>query len=134
MLDLADQASVDGYEFPARIKEAVHQLHPADAFPWAVSTSRAKDGDHCREYVPLSRGGPPGQTSLDNIAPLGRHRHRIKTFGDWQLTCLSPGRYLWRSPHGFRFLVDQDGTRRVATDPAHSPLEERVAKLVLRAA
>jgi hypothetical protein len=92
----------------------------------------------------MSRGGPPGQTGLDNIAPLGRHHHRIKTFGRWQLTCLSPGRYLWRSPHGFSFLVDQDGTHRLpdrldkafraADHPTHSPLEERVAKILLRAA
>jgi hypothetical protein len=144
VLDVRDQRPVDGYEFPARIREAAHQLHPADAFPWSLSTSRAKDGDHCKEYVPLSRGGPRGQTSLDNIAPLGRHHHRIKTFGRWQLTCLSPGRYLWRSPHGFWFLVDQDGTQRLPDrlerafrpdmDPTHSPVEERIAKLVLRAA
>jgi hypothetical protein len=144
VLDVRDQRPDDGYEFPARIKEAAHQLHPADAFPWSVNTSRAKDGDHCKEYIAPSRGGPPGQTSLDNIAPLGRHHHRIKTFGRWQLTCLSPGRYLWRSPHGFWFLVDQDGTHRLPDkldrafrkidDPTHSPVAERLAKLVLRAA
>jgi hypothetical protein len=40
VLDLSNQAPVDGYEFPARIKEAAHQLHPADAFPWSVSEPR----------------------------------------------------------------------------------------------
>jgi hypothetical protein len=144
VLDVRNQPSVDGYEFPARIKEAARQLHPADPFPWAVSRSRRRDGDHCKEYVPLSRGGPPGQTSLENIALLGRHHHRIKTFSGWRLTCLSPGRYLWRTPQGFWFLVDQDGTHRLpdrlhtafraATEASHSPLEERAAKLVLRAA
>jgi hypothetical protein len=144
VLDVRDQRPVDGYEFPARIREAAHQLHPADPFPWAGSTSRVRDGDHCREYVPLNRGGPPGQTSLENCALLGRHHHRIKTFGGWQLTCLSPGRFLWRSPHGFWFLVDQDGTHRVPDrlhvalrpedDPARSVGEEQVVKLVIRAA
>lgn len=144
VLDVRNQRPVDGYEFPVRIKESAHQLHPADPFPWAMSTSRARDGDHCREYVPISRGGPPGQTSLDNCARLGRHHHRIKTFGRWSLTCLSPGRFLWRSPHGFWFLVDQDGTHRIPDhvrgsirpekDPAHSVAEERLVKILVRAA
>jgi hypothetical protein len=83
-------------------------------------------------------------SAADRALPLGRHHHRIKTFGHWQLTCLSPGCHLWRSPHRFWFLVDQDGTHRLpdrlersfrpADDPTHSPFEEHVAKFLLRAA
>jgi hypothetical protein len=50
---------------------------------------------------------------VHNLALLTRHHHRIKTFGGWQLTCESPGRYVWRSPHGFWFRVDERGTHHI---------------------
>jgi hypothetical protein len=113
VLDLADQHPVDGYEFPHRLREAAQQLHPADPFPWSVSTGRRRDADHCTPYLSRDRGGPPGQTGMHNLALLTRHHHRIKTFGGWQLTCESPGRYVWRSPHGFWFRVDERGTHHI---------------------
>ena len=112
VLDLADQRPVDGYEFPARLKEALHQVTPADAFPFAVNTGRRRDTDHPAPYVPMDRGGPPGQTGTHNGARLTRHHHRIKTHGEWKLIQPGPGLYLWRSPHGFWFRVDHTGTHR----------------------
>ena len=112
VLDLAGQTPVDGYEFPARIVEALHQLSPAEPFPWSVNTSRRKDTDHPDPYLPPARGGPPGQTGMHNGARLGRHHHRIKTHGDWRVVQAAPGVYFWRTPHGFWFRVDQDGTYR----------------------
>ncbi len=46
----------------------------------------------------------------DNHAPLCRHHQRLKTHAGWRYTRLEPGVYLWREPHGQRFLRDHDGT------------------------
>ena len=112
VLDLADQRPVDGYEFPARIVEALHQVSPAEPFPWSVNTSRRRDTDHPDPFVPPDHGGPPGQTGMHNGARLGRHHHRIKTHGEWRVVQAAPGVYFWRTPHGFWFRVDQNGTHR----------------------
>lgn len=116
VLDVADQRPVDGYEFPARIVEALHQRMPTDPFPWSVNTSRRKDTDHTIPYVSPARGGPPGQTGLHNGARLSRHTHRLKTHGDWRLFQARPGVLFWRSPHGFWFRADHAGTTRITHD------------------
>ena len=109
--DLAGQRPVDGYETPAPMRDAVQLRNPACIAPWGTNTSRTKDMEHVIPYVPPADGGPPGQTSPDNLAPLSRFPHRVKTHGAWTLRQTGPGAYEWRSPHGYRFAVDQHGTR-----------------------
>jgi hypothetical protein len=113
VLDAAGVAPVDGYEIPDRMREAVHLTIPADAFPYASSTSRRTDLDHTVAYLPPAHGGPPGQTAIGNLAKLTRQHHRIKTHGRWQVTQPYPGVLVWKSPHGRMYLVDQTGTRRL---------------------
>ena len=60
-----------------------------------------------------------GATCTCNIAPLCRGHHRLKTQTAWRHLVLGPGSYLWTSPHGYRFVRDQDGTRDVT--PAVRP-------------
>ncbi|HET6573590.1 MAG TPA: hypothetical protein VFG68_08320 [Fimbriiglobus sp.] len=110
VLDLADRRPVDGYEFPATSREAVHLINPRDVFPFAASTSRRVDLDHPVPYVSPDDGGPPGQTNLGNAAPMIRFHHRLKTHGRWRLRQPEPGTYLWRSPHGWYWLVDHTGS------------------------
>ncbi|WP_436698221.1 DUF222 domain-containing protein, partial [Nocardioides sp. BYT-33-1] len=43
VVDLPGTAAVDAYEIPARLREAVHLIHPADVFPFAANTSRRMD-------------------------------------------------------------------------------------------
>ena len=51
------------------------------------------------------------QTASDNLAPLCRRHHRLKTHArGWTYLALDPGSYLWHSPHGYQFLVDHTGT------------------------
>jgi hypothetical protein len=104
---------VDAYEIPDRLREAVHLASPADAFPFASSVSRRTDIDHTEPYVPIDRGGPPGQTAVGNLAKLTRRHHRFKTHGRWQVKQPFPGIVIWRSPRGRMFLVDHTGTRRL---------------------
>ncbi len=107
VIDLAGQAPVDAYEIPARLREAVHLVHPGDAFPFAAGTTRRVDLDHNHPYAD---GGP---TALANLAPLNRTHHRIKTHGGWEARQPFPGIVVWRDPHGAFYLVDATGTRRV---------------------
>ena len=108
--DLADRASVDAYEVPDRISETVLLRNPCCPFPWCDNLSRNKDNDHVKPYLPPEEGGPPGQTTPDNLGPPCRRHHRLKTHGRWTYTMPEPGIYLWCSPTGRRYLVDHTGT------------------------
>ncbi len=133
VIDLNDCPPVDGYEVPTRLREALHLRNPADAFPFANGVGRNADIDHTIAYLAPSRGGPPGQTRLENLGKLSRFHHRLKTHGRWRLRQPEPGTYLWRSPYGRYFLVDHDGNRPLPTcigdaawlacDPATKPID-----------
>lgn len=128
VLDVAGMAPVDAYEIPARLREAVHLIHPADVFPFAANTTRRMDLDHA---VPYAEGGT---TSIDNLGPLTRTHHRVKTHAGWEVRHPFPGIVIWRDPYGAHYLVDPTGTRRITTPPAGeepSRAEWQAMKLVL---
>ena len=72
-------------------------------FPWCNRAARKCDCDHIVPY-------PTGPTCPCNLAPTCRRHHRHKTHGGWSYTALEPGTYLWRSPHGYHYLVHATGT------------------------
>jgi hypothetical protein len=109
VIDLAEKIQVDAYQAPDRLAEQVRVRDGTCVFPWCARTARGCDLDH---VVPYDRGGA---TASDNLAPLCRRHHRLKTFGGWHYTVTGPGEYAWTSPHGLRFERDQHGT--VALDP-----------------
>lgn len=110
VIDLPTMAPVDAYEVPDRLREAVHLRSPVDTFPYATNTSRGKDIDHTEAYRDPDLGGPPDQTRLDNLAPMTRFHHRIKTHSRWHVTQASNGVLIWTSPHHRHYLVDNTGT------------------------
>jgi 5-methylcytosine-specific restriction endonuclease McrA len=119
VIDLADTIAVDAYEIPDRIAARVRYQRPTCAFPHCGRPARSGEGntdlDHTVEYVPPDQGGPPGQTSTVNLAPLCRKHHRAKTHPSpagpsWHYRVLTPGTWLWTSPHARRYLVHPDGT------------------------
>ena len=57
-----------------------------------------------------NRGGPPGQTRLDNLGPMARSSHRAVTHGGCRKTQPEPGYYLHRSPCGYIYLLTNQGT------------------------
>jgi hypothetical protein len=71
VIDPVDVSAVDGYQIPRRIKEAMFLRMPASCFPYAAG-ARRMDLDHTKPYMPLARGGPPGQTGVHNLGPLSR--------------------------------------------------------------
>ena len=91
VIDLADQIAVDSYEIPDRISRRVKLKRPTCVFPHCTRTSARTDLDHIEEYVPPDRGGPPGQTATDRLAPLCRRHHRALT-GAQPASCVSAGR------------------------------------------
>ena len=119
VVDLNESPSLDGYRSSALIREATVLRHPVEVFPWGTLTSRRADQDHTRPYVRPGAGpdaGPPGQTTPDNLGPLSRYHHRLKTHVGW--TCHQPTRgvFHWRTPHGHWARVDHAGTLHVGTD------------------
>ncbi|WP_460736293.1 HNH endonuclease signature motif containing protein [Nocardioides ginkgobilobae] len=115
VIDLADTVAVDSYEVPDRIAARVKLTRTTCSFPHCRRPAESADLDHTVEYVPPDRGGPPGQTSTENLAPLCRHDHRAKTHPSpagtpWRVRGLSPGHWLWTSPHSQQYLVHPDGT------------------------
>ncbi len=115
VIDLTNQAPVDGYEIPDRLREAMHLRSPVDVFPYATNTTRTKQADHTDPYLDPGDGGPPGQTRLDNLAPMVTFHHRIKTHSRWHVKQVFNGVFVWRSPHGRCYLVDHNGTHRATT-------------------
>lgn len=136
VLDPTQAAPVDAYEIPASLREAVRLRTPADAFPYGSSVARSMDLDHTVAYQSLADGGPPGQTRLDNLGPLVRYHHRVRTHGRWRVRQPESGAFVWRSPTGYVYLVDADGTHPLgsgrfaravwvgAAPPARAPPEQ----------
>jgi len=118
VLDLAGQVPVDAYEVPHRMREALRLARPSSIFPYSRTATSTPDLDHTHPYQPMARGGPPGQTRPGNLGPMIRFGHRVKTHGrGWQMTQPVPGTYLWRTPHGYWYRVDADGTHALGRDP-----------------
>jgi len=104
---------VDSYEIPDRIRRQVIAANPYDVFPWASTPSRNLDLDHTIPYKP----GQPGQTRPDNLGPLSRKAHRIKTHCDWYLTQPQLDVYIWETAAGQKIQVDPTGTHPIKPDP-----------------
>ncbi len=121
VLDLAGQVPVDAYEIPHAMREALRLARPTSIFPWTRSGASTIQLDHTHPYLHPDRGGPPGQTRPGNLGPLVTFGHRVKTHGrGWRHRQAEPGFYDWRTPHGYWFRVDNDGTHPLGRDPAPS--------------
>jgi hypothetical protein len=110
VLDPTAVAPIDGYEVPQRLRAAVRVRQIADVFPFGTCLSPKMDLDHTERYVPMDYGGPPGQTRLGNLGPMGRPSHRAVTHGGWAKHQPEPGYFVHRSPIGYIYLVTNQGT------------------------
>ena len=111
VVDLNQLPAVDAYEIPDRVREAVCGRSPVDMFPYGTLLSRSCDLDHTIPYD-HGRGAPPGQTRIDNLAPIHRKAHRAKTSGHWKVTQYEGGWLEWTSPAGYRYATGPYGTLR----------------------
>lgn len=111
VIDLTSRESVDRHDPPSWMRDAVVLRDATCVFPGCTRDSRHCDQDHVDAYVDPADGGPPGQTCLDNLAPLCRTHHRMKTHGRWAYRRTAAGSYEWTSPDGRRFSVITGGRR-----------------------
>ena len=118
VIDLRQRLETAGYTPTPRIRDHVIARDRTCVFPWCGRNARRCDLDHVTPYdhAHPDRGGP---TATDNLAPLCRRHHRLKTRGRWRYTMTSPGVFVWTSPHGHQFLRDHTGSQPI--DPAHPP-------------
>jgi len=114
VIDLHQPLATDAYQVPARIAEHVELRDTTCVFPWCHRPARRSDKDHITPYDP---GGPPDQTSTQNLACLCRLHHRMKTHAGWTYTMVEPGIYLWHSPMGLTYLRDRGGTTDLTPPP-----------------
>ncbi|HWU33520.1 MAG TPA: HNH endonuclease signature motif containing protein, partial [Marmoricola sp.] len=106
VIDTEANLHVTRYEIPDRLRRQIIERDPTCVFPWCSKTAHRADLDH---ITPYDTGGA---TTADNLAPLCRHHHRLKTHADWSYTQIEPAVFLWRSPTGTTWLRDRTGTRR----------------------
>ena len=105
VLDLSEATAVDQHDPPSAMRELCLLRDAYCVFPGCRRDSRGCDLDHITAYIPMAEGGPPGQTSPFNLAPLCRTHHRIKTFTAWDYKRLDDGTYVWTSPTGHQYEV-----------------------------
>ncbi len=115
VIDLHDQVSCPAYVVPDSIQEIVELRDRTCVFPHCTRPARASQKDHIE---PFGAGGP---TSTDNLGCLCQHHHNLKTHTGWTYTMVEPGIYLWRSPHGYTFLRDHEGTQDLTPRPVDPP-------------
>jgi len=115
VINLAERLSTGAYQIPDRIRDHVIARDPQCVFPHCTRNARSCDLDH---VDPHARGGP---TATENLAPLCRRHHRLKTLTGWTYTMIEPGCYLWRSPHGLTYQRDHHGTNPLDPVPPRPP-------------
>ncbi|WP_110205951.1 HNH endonuclease signature motif containing protein [Nocardioides daejeonensis] len=99
----------DSHDPPGWLDTQVRLRDPNCVYPGCRRSSWDCDLDHIDPYVPPDAGGPPGQTRSENLAPLCRRHHLVKTTGRWRYRRLADGSYLWTNRHQQRWLVSPDG-------------------------
>jgi len=125
VIDLNANLTSTGRFAPPLLREQVGLRDRTCAAPYCTRPARHLDLDHLDPWKDTDHpvhpdatdppGGPPGgsgttdppapQTRSDNLAALCRHHHRAKTLTGWCYEMLTPGVYLWTSPHGLRYLT-----------------------------
>lgn len=112
VIDLANVPDEDHYRPSGPMTQAIDQIFLTEPFPFSSRSCRSPriELDHT---IAFRASGPPGQTRVGNLAPLGIRVHRAKTAGHWRVDQVKPGRVVWTSPLGYRYQVDRGGTVRL---------------------
>ncbi|MFD9827963.1 DUF222 domain-containing protein [Tsukamurella tyrosinosolvens] len=96
------------YRLTADLVRYLTILYPRCVFPLCTRPARRCEIDHSREYdhVDPARGG---RTAANNLQPLCKKHHQLKTAGGWIDARLPDGRILWITPDGEHIIVDPAG-------------------------
>lgn len=105
LVDLTTRGHTDAYRIPDTMAARIRARIPTCVFPNCQRPSLTCDLDH---RLPHNRGGP---TSDDNLYPLCRHHHRLKTHASWHYRPGSePHTLTWTDPTGHEYLVRLAGS------------------------
>jgi hypothetical protein len=109
VINLRDRLECQGYRPTERIRESVIIRDGSCVFPWCGRNARHCDLDH---VIPYDHEHPEdgGPTATDNLAPLCRLHHRLKTHGRWRYDMTEPGVFAWTSPLGHTYRRDHTGS------------------------
>ena len=127
VIDLRQRLETAGYTPTDRIRDHVIARDRTCVFPWCGRNARRGDLDHVIAYDHQhpDRGGT---TATDNLAPLCRRHHRLKTKGRWRYRMTQPGAFVWTSPHGHQYLRDHTGSQPLGpaapADPTGHPPDQ----------
>jgi hypothetical protein len=80
---------------------SLHARHQTCVFPGCRMPARDCDLDHRQ---PWAEGGP---TTADNLAPLCRHDHHVKTNPAWHLQTTPNNNHQWTTPLGHTYTTTQ---------------------------
>lgn len=96
-----------GYRPGQRLRDEVVALWPHCTFPRCRQPSWRSDLDH---RDPFNHTAPDdgGATTAENLQPLCRAHHRLKTFTDWTCRRDDDGSLDWISPTGHRYRVEPE--------------------------
>ncbi|MDN5727290.1 MAG: HNH endonuclease, partial [Propionibacteriales bacterium] len=103
IMHAGEQIHTDAYEIPDRLIRQIELTELTCVFPWCDKPAVRCDKDH---QIPYHHGGT---TSRQNLAPLCRTHHLLKTHTRWRYQRLQPAPsgsvdhgpvYLWTSPYG----------------------------------
>ena len=75
VIDTVDVSTVDCYEIPRQIKEAMFLRMPASCFPYAAG-ARRMDLDHTKPYLPLARAAGTDRDTQSGAAQPHRAPHQ----------------------------------------------------------
>ncbi|MBP2368369.1 HNH endonuclease signature motif containing protein [Pseudonocardia parietis] len=81
--------------------------------PGCRTSARRCDQDHTINH------GRGGTTTHDDLAPLCRHHHMLKSKGGWRLEQPEPGHFIWTSPLGRHYPVEPEPILPPPTRPVH---------------
>jgi hypothetical protein len=93
------------YRPPRDLVEHVAARDQVCACPGCSTPADRCDIDHTEEFHATGQHPGTGSTSADNLGPLSRRCHRLKTDGGFTLRQVAPGVFEWRTPVGFAYRV-----------------------------
>jgi hypothetical protein len=96
------------YRPTAALAEHVRARDRTCVRPGCSAPAESCDLDHTVGFHPPPGADPAegGRTSADNLGPLCRRDHRLKTDSGFALRQVAPGRFEWITPTGQRYLVE----------------------------
>jgi hypothetical protein len=104
LADPEDQPALDRHDPTEQIRETVIMRNQVCVFPGCGRDSRSCDLDHVIPYTePNHPNWRPGQTTPNNLAPLCRFHHRVKTHKGWTYKINKYGRADWTTPDGTKY-------------------------------